>query len=398
MSTLLRAYKVELNPMPEQAQKIRQSIGTCRWLYNQYLAKNQERYQLFMEGKLERAETFLSAYDFDKYINHEVKILEEFDWINQCGSKARKQAICHAETAYKRFFNGQSGFPKFKKKSRSDVKLYFPKNNSGDWTVERHRIKIPTLGWVRVKEKGYVPTEHIVKSGTVSQKAGRYYVSVLCDVPLKIIAIAPLSEPIGIDLGLKDFAVCSNGLAIPNINKTTTVRKLEKKLKREQRRLSRKYESLKRRKLIEEGEVTRQNITQQLVKVQRLYQRLINIRTDFINKTVAEVTGQNPRSITIEDLNVSGMMKNRHLSKAIAKQNFYGFRIKLTDKCKMLGIELRIADRWYPSSKLCHICGMVKNDLKLSDRIYHCVCGNYADRDVNASLNLRDTLKYELAY
>lgn len=398
MSTLLKAYKVELNPMPEQAQKIRQSIGTCRWLYNQYLANNQERYQQFKDGLLEKAEAFLSAYDFDKYINREIKILEEFEWINECGSKARKQAICHAENAYKRFFKGQSGFPEFKKKSRSDVKLYFPKNNSGDWTVERHRIKIPTLGWVRVKEKGYVPTNQIVKSGTISEKAGRYFVSVLCDVPLKPIARMPLSEPIGIDLGLKDFAVCSNGLVFPNINKTAIVRKLEKKLEREQRRLSRKYESLKRRKLIEEGESTRQNIAKQLAEVQRLHQRLTNIRTDALNKTVAKVTGQNPSSITIEDLNVSGMMKNRHLSKAIAQQNFYGFRNKLMDKCKVLQIELRIADRWYPSSKLCHICGKIKKNLKLSDRIYHCECGHCADRDINASLNLRDTIAYELAY
>lgn len=398
MSTLLRAYKVELKPTREQEQKIMRDIGTCRWLYNQYLATNQERYRQFKDGQLEKREAFLSANEFDKYINHEVKTLEEFYWINECGSKARKQAICNAEMAYKSFFKGQTKFPKFKKKAKQDVKLYFPKNNPRDWEVERHRIKIPTFGWMRIKEKGYIPIQSIVKSGTISQQAGRTYVSVLCNIPPEQTILAPVSEAVGIDLGLKNFAVCSNGLVKGNINKTVNVRKLEKKLKREQRRLSRKYESLKRRKNKQEGEPTRQNITKQRTKVQRLHQRLTNIRTDYINQTVAKVTGQKPSSITIEDLNVSGMMKNRHLSKAVANQNFYDFRSKLTNKCKANGIELRIADRWYPSSKLCHGCGMIKTDLKLSDRTYCCECGYHADRDVNASLNLRDTTKYELAY
>ena len=186
----------------------------------------------------------MSANDFDKYINHEVKTLDEYNWINSCGSKARKKAICNAELAYKKFFKGESKFPRFKKKGKSDVKIYFPKNNKTDWKIERHKINIPTLKWVRVKEFGYIPINSKVISGTVSKQADRYYVSVVCEVD-EIKNHKPKTEPIGIDLGLKNFAILSNEIVKKNINKTARVKKLEKKLKREQVRLSRKYECLK---------------------------------------------------------------------------------------------------------------------------------------------------------
>ena len=333
----------------------------------------------------------MSANDFDKYTNNEVKVLDDFKWINNCGSKARKKSMCNAETAYKRFFKGQSKFPKFKKKSKSNVKLYFPKNNKGDWKVERHRIMIPTLKNVRLKEYGYIPVGAKVISGTVSKKADRYYVSVIVDKDAPI--IKNTNKGIGIDLGLKDFAICSDGNIYKNINKTQRIRKLEKKLKREQKRLSRKYEFLKKRG----GTATKSNINKKIVKVQKLHHRLDNIRTDYINKTISRIVNQKPKFITIEDLNVKGMMKNKHLSKAVAEQKFYEFRNKLTTKCNALGIELRIVDRFYPSSKLCHCCGSIKKDLKLKDRIYKCECGYIEDRDYNASLNLRDCLTYKIA-
>ena len=205
------------------------------------------------------------------------------------------------------------------------------------------------------------------------------------------------NEPImGIDLGLKDFAICSNGMTYKNINKSAKLKKLEKQLKREQRCLSRKYEDFKKR-TNKKGEVTRQNIYKQKRKVQRLHQRIDNIRTDYINKTIAEIVKTKPSYITVEDLNVSGMMKNRHLSKAVASQKFYEFRTKLEAKCKENGIELRVVDRFYPSSKLCHSYGFIKKDLKLSDRIYKCDCGYIEDRDYNASLNLRDAITYKVA-
>ena len=202
----------------------------------------------------------------------------------------------------------------------------------------------------------------------------------------------------GIDLGVKDFAVCSNGKVYKNISKSSRIRKLEKKLKREQHRLSRKYESLKKSKNNLKGEVTRQNIRKQKLKVQKLYHRLDCIRTDYLNKAVSELVKTKPKWITLEDLNVRGMMKNKHLSKAVAQQKFFEFRTKLTAKCKEYGIELRLVDRFYPSSKLCYKCGCVKSDLKLSDRTYVCSeCSYIADRDFNASLNLRDCLTYQIA-
>ena len=142
---------------------------------------------------------------------------------------------------------------------------------------------------------------------------------------------------------------------------------------------------------------TRQNIQKQIVKVQILHQRLTNIRTDYINKIVSNVVRNKPQYITIEDLNVKGMMKNRHLSKAVAQQKFYEFRNKLTNKCNALGIELRVVDRFYPSSKLCYSCSSIKKDLKLKDRIYKCDCGYVEDRDYNASLNLRNANIYKIA-
>ena len=394
MRKLLRAYKVEIKPTRKQIEKINQSIGVCRWLYNHYLFTNSQLYSQYKEGFIDKKESFISANDFDKYINNEVKCLEEYTWINNCGSKARKKAIQNAETAYKRFFNGQCKFPRFKKKKNQDIKIYFPKNNKGDWKVDRHRIMIPTLKNVRLNEYGYIPVGAKVVSGTVSKKCNRYYVSVIIDIDW-IIPSGEYTEGIGIDLGIKDFAICSNKQKFKNINKTQKVRKLEKKLKREQKRLSKKYESLKLRN--KKGEATRQNIQKQIVKVQSIHQRLTNVRTDYINKTVYEIVKQKPSYITIEDLNVGGMMKNRHLSKAVVQQKLYEFRNKLNYKCNLFGIELRIVDRFYPSSKLCNNCGSIKSDLKLKDRIYKCHCGYVEDRDYNASLNLKDAKIYKIA-
>ncbi|HBI6899079.1 TPA: RNA-guided endonuclease InsQ/TnpB family protein, partial [Clostridium perfringens] len=206
------------------------------------------------------------------------------------------------------------------------------------------------------------------------------------------------NEGLGIDLGIKEFAVCSDGIKFKNINKTSIIKKVEKKLKREQRNLSRKYESLKiRNKKEKGGNVTRQNIQKQIVKVQKLHQRLTNIRTDYINKIVSSIIKQKPSYITIEDLNVKGMMKNKHLSKAIASQKFFEFKTKLMSKCKQNDVELRIVDRFYPSSKTCSQCGEIKKDLKLSDRVYKCSCGFVIDRDLNASINLRNAKEYKIA-
>ena len=387
MRTLLKSFKTEINPTEEQKVKIRKTIGTCRYIYNFYLAHNKELH--------DNGEKFMSGKSFSVWLNNEYlpKNPDKL-WIKEVSSKSVKRSIENGCVAFTRFFKHQSAFPNFKKKGKSDVKMYFVKNNPKDCRCERHRMNIPSLGWVRMKEKGYVPTTkdgYVIKSGHVSIKADRYYVSVLIEIPNNKIANHS-KEGIGIDLGLKDFAIVSNGKTYKNINKSAKLKKLEKQLIREQRSLSRKYENLKK------GESTqRANIQKQKLKVQKLHHKIDNIRTDYINKTIAEIVKTKPSYITIEDLNVSGMMKNKHLSKAVASQKFYEFRTKLQAKCKENGIELRVVDRWYPSSKTCHCCGAIRKDLKLSDRIFQCDCGYIEDRDFNAALNLRDATTYEVA-
>ena len=413
------SYKTEINPTAEQKQIINKTIGVCRYVYNLYVAHNMAMH--------DQGLAFVTGMEFSVWLN-KVYIPQhpEQMWLKEVYSKAVKQSIMNGDKAFKHFFKEMDDLrynpyskkqiekairtgkkltrydmiwhPKFKKKNKSDVKMYFVKNDAKMIIeCERHRIKIPTLGWVQLKEKGYIPTNEIIKSGTISMRAGRYYVSVLIEEP-DIIQIRQSSSQtggIGIDLGLKDFAVMSDGTVKENINKKTKIKKTEKKLRREQRRLSKKHEKLKeRKKQKQKGESTKKNIEKQVLKVQKIHQQLDNIRTDYINKIVNELAKTKPNYIVIEDLNVSGMKKNRHLSKAISNQKFYEFRIKLTDKCRREGIELRIVDRFYPSSKLCHKCGRIKKDLKLKDREYRCECGYEADRDYNASLNLRDAKKY----
>ena len=384
---MLKSFKTEINPTEEQKVKIRKTIGTCRYIYNFYLAHNKELH--------DNGEKFMSGKSFSVWLNNEY-LPQNPDklWIKEVSSKSVKRSIENGCVAFTRFFKHQSAFPNFKRKGKSDVKMYFVKNNPKDCQCERHRINIPSLGWVRMKEKGYFPTTkdgYVIKSGHVSIKADRYYVSVLIEIPNNKIANHS-KEGIGIDLGLKEFAIVSNGKTYKNINKSAKLKKLEKQLIREQRSLSRKYENLKK------GESTqRANIQKQKLKVQKLHHKIDDIRTDYINKTIAEIVKTKPSYITIEDLNVSGMMKNKHLSKAVASQKFYEFRTKLQAKCKEIGIELRVVDRWYPSSKTCHCCGAIRKDLKLSDRIFRCDCGYIEDRDFNAALNLRDATTYEVA-
>ena len=384
---MLKSFKTEINPTEEQKARIRRTIGTCRYVYNFYLGHNKALH--------DNGEKFMTGKDFSLWLNNEyIPNNPDKTWIREVYSKAVKKSIEDGCTAFTRFFKHQSDFPKFKKKGKSDVKMYFVRNNPKDCQCERHRLKIPTLGWIRIKEKGYIPTTkdgYMIRSGTVSVKAGRFYVSVLVEIPDVNIDNSS-NEGIGIDLGLKDFAIISNGKTYRNINKSAGLKKFEKQLIREQRSLSRKYESLKK------GESTqRANIQKQKLKVQKLHHKMDNIRTDHINKTIAEIVKTKPSYITIEDLNVKGMMKNRCLSKAVASQKFYEFRTRLKAKCDENGIELRVADRFYPSSKTCHHCGSVRKNLKLSDRIYRCECGYVADRDFNAALNLKDAKTYRIA-
>lgn len=379
---MLISYKTEIHPTSFQIDKINKTLGVCRFLYNSYISENIKAYK--------NNKSFITGYDFDKYVNH--TLIPNHLWIKDAYSKARKKAIMNAEMAFKRFFRSESRFPKFKKKNKCHNSFYFVKNSKTDCVIQRHRIKIPSLGFVRLKEKGYIPVDKVIKSGHISKQANRYFVSVIIDTDISKPTSA-YNDGLGIDLGLKEFAVLSTGKTYKNINKSRVIKTIEKRLKREQKRLSKKYENKKK------GVATlNKNIYKKISRIQKLYYKLSCIRTDYINKIVNEVVKTKPQFITIENLNITGMMKNRHLSKAISNQKFYEFRIKLIHKAKRLNIEIRIADTFYPSSKLCSYCNNIKHDLKLKDRMYKCNhCSLEIDRDYNASLNLMKCKNYKLA-
>lgn len=378
----MKAYKTEIKLTKEQETIVNKTIGTCRFVYNAYIHYNKEVY--------EKEKKFVSAYDFSKYLNNVFLPNNiEYSWIKEVSSKAIKQSIVNAERAFKNFFNKKGKFPRFKKKKDNNVKFYFVKNSKEQIIkCERHRIKIPTLGYTRIKEKGYLPIKQIIKSGTVSKEAGRFYVSILTDSK-QVIKTNNSKEGLGIDLGINKFIVTSNNSSYENINKTKKVKRLNKKLKREQRSLSRKYEVSKRTK------ERSKNFEKNILRVQKIHKTLNNVRRDYINKVVDDLTKAKLNSITVESLNIKGMMKNRHLARAIAEMNFFYFKQKLLYKCYINNIELREVSRFFPSSKLCSSCGNIKKDLKLKDRIYKCEhCNLEICRDENASFNLKNAKEF----
>ena len=384
---MYKALKIELKLTNEQKIQINKTIGVERFIYNEYIKYNQEQYEL--------GNKFVSANDFSKYINN-VYLPNNPDkkWIKDVSSKSIKQAMIYGEKAFKRFFKGLSNFPVFKKKGRNELGAYFVKNNKKDFEFYRHKIKIPTLKFVRVKEYGYIPKNTNIKSGTITKIADRYFLSLIIEVKDIVKAENTSTKGLGIDLGIKDTAICSDGKIFKNINKTKKVKKLKKKLKREQRKMSRSIEYSKSKK-IKLKEL--KNFNKKKLKVQKIFYRLNCIRDDYNNKIVDEITRAKLKYITIEDLKVSNMIKNKHLSKAIQEQNFYSIRTKLINKCKERNIELRLVDIFYPSSKTCSCCGSVKKDLKLNDRIYKCCnCGLEIDRDYNASINLEKAKIYKV--
>ena len=384
---MYKSIRIELKLTEEQKIQVNKTIGTERFIYNEYIKYNQEQYEL--------GNKFVSANDFSKYINN-VYFPNNPDkkWIKDVSSKSVKQAMIYGEKAFKNFFKGLSSFPVFKKKGKNELGAYFVKNNKTDFEFYRHKIKIPTLKFVRVKEYGYIPKNANIKSGTITKIADRYFLSLVIEVEDTIKETNTSTKGLGIDLGIKDTAICSDGRVFKNINKTKKIKKLKKKLKREQRKMSRSVEYSKSKK-IKLKEL--KNFNKKKLKVQKIFYRLNCIRDDYNNKMVDEITRTKLKYITIENLKVSNMMKNRHLSKAIQEQNFFEIRTKLINKCKERNIELRIVDTFYPSSKTCSCCGSIKKDLKLNDRIYKCSnCGLEIDRDYNASINLENAQVYKI--
>lgn len=365
---MILAKKVRLYPSETQEQKLWQSVGTARFIYNWTLAKQEENYK--NGGK------FIS----DGVLRKEITQLKknELSWLNEVSNNIAKQAVKDACDAYKRFFKGLSDKPRFKTKKRSKKSFY---NDNVKLKVKDNKlVNIEKIGWIKTNEQ--LPIGVKYSNPRISYDNKYWYISVGIEQEENQEELTDIS--LGIDLGLKDLAICSDGTVYKNINKTYMVRKIEKRLKRLQKQVSRKYEKNKKGKEY----VKTKNIIKLEKQIQQVHRRLANIRNNYLHQTTTNIVKTKPYRVVIEDLAVSDMMKNKHLSDAIRKQGFSEFRRQLEYKCNFRGIKLVVVDRFYPSSKSCSQCGKIKKDLKLKDRVYKCSCGLNIDRDLNASINL----------
>ena len=379
---MIKSIKVRLKPNNKQITKLFQYAGCARFAYNWALEREQENYK--NNGK------FISDYDLRKEFT-QMKKQSEYQWLNEVSNNVMKQAIKDACDAYKKFFKGQCKYPKFKSKKHSapsfyqdNVKIRFTdthvKVEGFSMSKKQNKQK---LNWIRLCEKGRIPTNCKYMNPRFTYDGLYWYVSVC--VEINDSTVLSLNEGVGIDVGIKDLAICSDGNIYKNINKTPKVKKIEKRQRRLQRSISRKYEKNKKG-----GSYCKtNNIIKSEKELLKTYHRLTNIRQNYLHQTTTEIIKREPSFICIENLNVNGMMKNRHLAKAVQQQKFYEFRRQIEYKSAWNNIPVIVADRFFPSSKLCSCCGNIKKDLKLSDRIYKCECGNIIDRDYQAALNLK---------
>ena len=379
---IIKSIKVRLHPNKKQLTKLFQYAGCARFAYNWAIARERENYK--------QGNKFLSDNDLRKEFT-QLKKRKDYEWLNHISNNVPKQAIKDACNTYKRFFKGQSKYPKFKIKKHSRLSFYQASDKIQftdthvkveGFAISKKRNK-QRLNWIKLCEKRRIPPNAKYLNPRFTYDGLHWYVSVGIEIPDS--TTIPTNEGIGIDLGIKDLAVCSDGYTYKNINKTHKVRKIEKRQRRLQRSVSRRYEKNKKG----ERYCKTRNIIKRQKELLKVTKRLTNIRRNYLHQTTSDIIKRKPSFICIEDLNVSGMMKNRHLSKAVQQQGFYELRRQLQYKAERNNISVIIADRFFPSSKLCSCCGNVKSDLKLSDRIYRCTCGNTIDRDFQASLNLK---------
>ena len=370
---MILANKVRIIPTTEQEQKLWQSVGTARYIYNWTLARQEENYK--NGGK------FISDNDLRK----ELTVLKktEFNWLNEVSNNVAKQAVKDGCEAYKKFFKGLADRPRFKSRRKSKPSFY---NDTSKLKVKEGSVLIEKVGWIKTSEQ--IPINIKYTNSRVSFDGKYWYVSVGIEKEKPIVELT--TESIGIDVGVKDLAICSNGMKFKNINKTKKVKKLKKRLRRLQRNVSKKYEMNKEGKSF----VKTSNIIKLEKQIKLLHRKLANIRSNHNHQTTNMIVKTKPSRVVMETLNIKGMMKNKHLSKAIAEQGLYEFKRQMQYKCKFNRIEFVEADKWYPSSKTCSECGHVKSKLSLSVRTYICEeCGSVIDRDYNASINLS---RYEL--
>ncbi|WP_026678245.1 RNA-guided endonuclease InsQ/TnpB family protein [Fictibacillus gelatini] len=365
---MILAKKVRLKPTFEQEKQLWKSVGTARWVYNWALFKQEENYK--------HGGTFISDGDLRKELTR-LKKQQDFSWLNDVSNNVAKQAVKDACNAYKKFFKGLADQPRFKNKKKSKPSFY---NDNVKLKVKKDSVLIEKVGWIQTSEQ--VPIGVKYKNPRISFDGKYWYLSV--GIEQKNPKQELTNKTIGIDVGVKELAICSNGRRFKNINKTKTVKKAEKHLRRLQPRVSRKYEMNK------EGNrfVKTSNIIKLEKKIRLVQRKLTNIRNNHIHQVTCAIVKTKPGALVVETLNVKGLMKNKHLAKAIGKQKLYDFKVKLQYKCEKYGITFVEVDKWYPSSKMCSSCGSIKKDLKLSDRVYTCTCGLEMDRDINAAINL----------
>ena len=380
---MIKTIRVMLIPNNKQKTKLFQYANTARFAYNWALGREQENYKKY--GK------FLSDGDLRKEFT-QLKKTDEYAWLNDVSNNVTKQAIKDACEAYRDFFKGYTKFPRFKSKKHSvpkfyqdNVKIQFTDTHvkAEGFAASRKRNR-QKINWIRLAEHNRIPTENVKYSNPRFKYDGlNWWITVGIEYDDRV--TLPSNEGIGIDLGIKDLAVCSDEYKCQNINKTQKIKRLERRKRRLQRSISRKYEKNK------EGVsyCKTSNTIKREKELLKLNHRLTNIRQNYLHQTTSKIVKREPSFICIEDLNVKGMMKNRHLSKAVQQQCFGEFRRQIEYKSAWNNISVVIADRFFPSSKLCSCCGNIKKDLKLSDRIYKCECGNVMDRDYQASLNLK---------
>lgn len=409
---MLRGKKIRLLPTPEQEILFWKSAGTSRWAYNYFLARNEEQYKTYLANG-RKGKKSISEGVIRKEINNQLKPITH-QWLKEVGSNVMKQAVKEAGRAMKKFLSGDAGRPKFKTKRRTTPRFYV---NYESLTRKNGGFHGEKIGFVRTAEPlPKIPKGCHYSNPWISFDGKYWYIGFGYEVPDRL-NVELTGDSIGIDLGVKELAVCyafgeRKKTVFKNINKTKEVHRLEKKLRREQRRQSRKftanidhYETVQRnekkpgRRPIWKRPIREcRNIERQRQGIILLHRRLKNIRENHIHQTTAAIVKTKPSRIVMEDLNVKGMMKNRYLAKEIASEKFYEFRRQMEYKCKPYGIQLVFADRFYPSSKTCSHCGHIKKDLKLNNRTYICpACGHVIDRDLNAAINLAKYFKSEIA-
>ena len=379
---MIKTIRVMLIPNNKQKTKLFQYANTARFAYNWALEREKENYK--------NGEKFIFDSDLRKEFT-QLKKMDEYSWLNEISNNVTKQAIKDACVAYKRFFKGYSRFPKFKSRKYSvpsfyqdNVKIKFSDTHvkvEGFTTSKRKNRQ--KLNWIRLAEHNRIPTDCKYTNPRIKYDGLNWWLTI--GIEYKNFVSVSSKNGVGIDLGIKDLAICSDGNKYQNINKAQKVKKIEKQKCRLQRSISRSYENNKKG----ESYCKTNNVIKKEKLLLKLNHKLTNIRQNYLHQITSEIVKREPSFICIEDLNVKGMIRNKHLSKAIQQQGFYEFRRQIEYKSEWNNVPVIVADRFFPSSKLCNCCRMIKTNLKLSERIYRCKCGNVIDRDYQAALNLK---------